>query len=107
MSTTIGRKSSRRNSLELLRFAKRFQEKYILKTYWTNPFLGKIDDVSGLADVDIGEAGCFKYVLVEVRDRNPMYERAKLVVRGDASCTYHSKTGENHFVEGTFFRKFR
>lgn len=91
-TTTIGRKSSRRNSLEIFYFAKRLQEKYMLKTYWTNPFLGKIDDVCKLIDVDIGEAGCFKYVLVEVRNRNPMYERTKFVVRGDASCTYHSKT---------------
>ena len=92
MSTaTTTRKSSRRNSLELLRFAKRFQEKYILQPYWTNTSLGKIDEVSQVADVDIGEAGCFKYVLIEVRNRNPMYERSKLIVRGDASCTYHSK----------------
>lgn len=91
MSTTAGRKSSRRNSLELFRFVKQIQEKYLLQPYWSNPFQNKIGQLDEVLDVDIAEAGCFKYVLIEVRYHNPIYERSKWVVRGDASSTDHSK----------------
>lgn len=54
--------------------------------------MGKIEEVAQVPDVDIAEAGCFKYVLIEVRDRAATYGTVKLVVRGDASCTYHGRT---------------
>jgi phosphohistidine phosphatase len=50
----------------------------------------KIGEVSDVPDVDIAEAGCFKYILIDVRDRGGAYGKSKLVVRGDASCSYHA-----------------
>ena len=59
----------------------------------------KIDDVADVPDVDIAEAGCFKYVLIEVRDRAANYEQTKTVVRGDASCAYHGENTCANFTE--------
>ena len=53
--------------------------------------MGKIAEVGHVPDIDIAEAGAFKYVLIEVRNRGANYAHPKLVVRGDASCTYHGK----------------
>jgi hypothetical protein len=87
----------RRNSRELLQYAKRFQEKYILHQFWIDLSMGKkIGEISAIPDVDIAEAGCFKYILIEVRDRGTTYGQSKFVVRGDASCAYH---GENRFKD--------
>ncbi|CAF2500551.1 unnamed protein product [Rotaria sp. Silwood2] len=81
----------RRNSLELLQYAKRFQEKYILHQFWIDLSMSKkIREISDVSDVDIGEAGCFKYILIEVRDRGATYGQSKFVVRGDAACAYHA-----------------
>jgi len=82
----------RRHSLEILQCAKRFQEKYILHQFWIDSSMGKkIEAIADIPDVDIAEAGCFKYILIEVRDRGTTYGQSKLVVRGDASCAYHGK----------------
>ncbi|CAF1186577.1 unnamed protein product [Adineta steineri] len=90
-SVTVERCRKRRNSREFLQFAKRFQEKYILHQFWIDLSMGKkIGDIIDVPDVDIAEAGCFKYILVEVRDRATTYGQTKLVVRGDASCAYHA-----------------
>jgi hypothetical protein len=82
----------RRNSIEFLQYAKRLQEKYILHPFWIDTSMGKIGEISHVPDVDIAEAGCCKYLLIEVQDRDTTYGPPKLVVRGDASCAYH---GEN------------
>jgi len=93
MSTiTVERNHKRRNSREILRCAKRFQEKFILHEFWIDLSMGKkIGEISDVPDVDIAEAGCFKYILIEVRDRGTTYGQSKLVVRGDASCAYHGR----------------
>ncbi len=93
MSTiTVERNHKRRNSREILRYAKRFQEKFILHEFWIDLSMGKkIGEISDVPDVDIAEAGCFKYILIEVRDRGTTYGQSKLVVRGDASCAYHGR----------------
>lgn len=90
-SSSTGHLHLRRNSLELFQYAKHLQEKYILHPYWSNASMGKIAEVGHVPDIDIAEAGAFKYVLIEVRNRGANYARPKLVVRGDASCTYHGK----------------
>ena len=60
----------------------------------------KIEKLSDVADVDIAEAGCFKYVLIEVRERTATGAgQSKLVVRGDASCAYHGKTNRKFFIK--------
>lgn len=81
----------RRNSSELLQYAKRFQEKYILHPFWDNSSARKIDDISRVPDVDIAEAGCCKYLLIEVSYRVATCGQPKLVVRGDASCAFHGR----------------
>ncbi len=94
MSSIVAeRYHKRRNSLELLQYARRFQEKYILHEFWidSSSMGKKIGEISEIADVDIAEAGCFKYILIEVRDRDRSYGQPKFVVRGDASCAYHGK----------------
>lgn len=53
--------------------------------------MGKIEKVTDVPDVDIAEAGCFKYILVEVHDRDKTINQSKLVVRGDASCGFHGR----------------
>ncbi len=90
---TVERCYKRRNSWEVLQYAKRFQEKYILHQFWidSSSMGKKIGEISDVPDVDIAEAGCFKYILIEVRDRDTTYGQSKLVVRGDASCAYHGK----------------
>ncbi len=90
-SPTSGRFHLRRNSLELLQYAKRLQEKYVLHPFWIDSSMGKIEEISQVPDVDIAEAGCCKYILVEVRDDGATYTQSKLVVRGDASCADHGK----------------
>ncbi|CAF3441344.1 unnamed protein product [Rotaria socialis] len=81
----------RRSSLELLQYAKRFQEKYILHQFWIDLSMSKkFREISDVPDVDIGEAGCFKYILIEVRDRGTTFNQSKLVVRGDAACGFHA-----------------
>ena len=86
--------AKRRNSRELRQYARRFQEKYILRQFWidSSSMGKKIEKIADVPDVDIAEAGCFKYILIEVRDRGATYGQSKLVVRGDASCAYHGKT---------------
>lgn len=93
MSTiTEERHHKRSNSRELFQYAKRFQEKYILHQFWIDTSMGKkIETIADIPDVDIAEAGCFKYILIEVRNRGAISEQSKLVVRGDASCAYHGK----------------
>ncbi len=93
MSTiAVERFNKRRNNREVLQYAKRFQEKYILHQFWIDSSMGKkIGEVADVPDVDIGEAGCFKYILIDVRDRDATYGKSKLVVRGDASCAYHGR----------------
>jgi hypothetical protein len=91
MSSAPGRLNIRRNSLELLQFAKRLQDKYILHPSWISSSMGKIEEISHVPDVDIAEAGCFKYILIEVRNCGTTYSQSKLVVRGDASCADHGK----------------
>jgi hypothetical protein len=49
----------------------------------------KIERVTDVGDVDIADAGCFKYILIEVRERGNNAASPKLVVRGDASSAYH------------------
>ena len=98
MSTVVTeRYHKRRNSLEFLHYARRFQEKYILHQFWidTSSMGKKIGELSDIADVDIAEAGCFKYILIDVRPRESTYGQSKLVVRGDASCAYHGKNIPN------------
>jgi len=92
-SIAVERCHKRRNSRELLQYAKRFQEKYILHQFWidSSSMGKKIVEISDVPDVDIAEAGCFKYILIEVRDRGTTYGQSKLVVRGDASCAYHGR----------------
>jgi hypothetical protein len=90
-SPSSGRSHRRQNSLELWQYAKHLQEKYIVHPYWSNASMGKITEVGHVPDIDIAEAGAFKYVLIEVRSRGPNYGHPKLVVRGDASCAYHGK----------------
>jgi len=88
----VERFNKRRNNREVLQYAKRFQEKYILHQFWIDSSMGKkIGEVADVPDVDIGEAGCFKYILIDVRDRDATYGKSKLVVRGDASCAYHGR----------------
>ncbi|CAF1092041.1 unnamed protein product [Rotaria sordida] len=94
-SSTSRRLSLRRNSNELLQHAKRLQEKYILHPYWTNTSMGKIDNISHVPDVNIAEAGCCKYLLIEVRDSGATYGQSKFVVRGDASCAHHADVLQN------------
>jgi hypothetical protein len=93
MSTiAVERFNRRRNNREVLQYAKRFQEKYILHQFWIDSSMGKkIGEVADVPDVDIAEAGCFKYILIDVRDRDATYGKSKLVVRGDASCSYHGR----------------
>lgn len=93
-SSTASRGRPRRNSLEILQYAKRLQEKYILHPFWIDSSMGKINELSQVPDVDIPEAGCCKYVLVEIRDGGTTYTQSKLVVRGDASSADHGKTNE-------------
>lgn len=83
-----------RDPKTLLQYAKQLQEKYILHPFWIDKSMGKkIAELGDIPDVDIAEAGCFKYILIEVRNRGTTtYEQMKLVVRGDASCAYHGKT---------------
>jgi hypothetical protein len=90
-SPTSGRLHLRRNSLELLQYAKRLQDKYILHPFWIDSSMGKIEELSRVPDVDIVEAGCCKYILIEIRDEETTYGQSKFVVRGDASCVDHSK----------------
>ena len=53
----------------------------------------KIEKIVDVPDVDIAEAGCFKYILIEVRERGASaVGPSKLIVRGNASCAYHGKT---------------
>lgn len=94
MSSTSGRLQVRRNSHELLQYAKRLQEKYILRPFWIDSSMGKINELSQVPDVDIAEAGCCKYILVEIHDGATTYTQSKLVVRGDASSADHGKTNE-------------
>jgi hypothetical protein len=96
-SVNSHRLQKRRNSLELFQYAKRLQEKYILHPFWIDTSMGKIEEVSHVPDVDIAEAGCFKYILIEVRDRATTYEQSKVVVRGDASCAYHGNKRNFYF----------
>jgi hypothetical protein len=93
MSSVVSERfHKRRNSVEFLQYAKRFQEKYILHQFWIDSSMGKkIGELSDIADVDIAAAGCFKYILIEVSDRAGTYGQSKFVVRGDASCAYHGK----------------
>ena len=93
-SSPTGRLHFRRNSLELLQYAKRLQEKYILHPYWNNSSMGKIDGVAHVPDVDIAEAGCCKYILIEIQEDGTTYNQAKLVVRGDAACADHGNRQE-------------
>ena len=51
----------------------------------------KINELTNVPDVDIAEAGCFKYILVEVRHRDTTNNQSKFVVRGNASCAYHGR----------------
>lgn len=96
MSSSTGRLQVRRNSHELLQYAKRLQEKYILHPFWINSSMGKINDLSQIPDVDIAEAGCCKYILVEIHDgTTTTYTQSKLVVRGDASSADHGKRETN------------
>ena len=93
--STVRRRNApkRRHSRELLQHVKSFQEKYILRQFWIDISMGKkIGELADVPDVDIAEAGCFKYILIEVRDLGATREQSKLVVRGDASCAYHGKT---------------
>ena len=56
----------------------------------------KIEKLSDVADVDIAEAGCFKYILIEVRERGTgTTSQSKMIVRGNASCAYHGRTMTN------------
>ncbi|UJR31350.1 hypothetical protein I4U23_018846 [Adineta vaga] len=89
-TSTSSRLHLRRNSLELLQYAKRFQEKYILHPFWNDTSMGKIDEISRVSNVDIAEAGCCKYLLIEVSGCGSTYGQSKLVVRGDASCAYYA-----------------
>lgn len=90
------RSQKRRSSFELFQYAKRFQEKYILHQFWIDLSMSKkIRELSDVPDVDIGEAGCFKYILINVRERDSTYGQSKLVVRGDAACAYHGKRIRN------------
>ena len=93
MSTiVVEREQKRRPNREVLQYAKRFQEKYMLHQFWIDKSMGKkIGEISAVPDVNIAEAGCFKYILIEVQDRGTTYGQTKLVVRGDASCAYHGK----------------
>lgn len=102
MSTiTVERDSKRRQNREVLHIAKRLQEKYILHPFWIDQSMGKkIGEIGDIPEVDIAEAGCFKYILIEVRDRGTTYGQTKLVVRGDASCAYHGKTIGKNREEG-------
>ena len=97
MSTEVAeRYRKRRNSWDLL---KHFQEKYILHQFWIDSSMGKkIGNISDVPDVDIAEAGCFKYVLIEVRERGSTIEQSKLVVRGDASSAYHGREEEKDSI---------
>lgn len=97
-SSTSGRLRSRRNSHELLQYAKRLQEKYILHPFWIDSSMGKINELSQVPDVDIAEAGCCKYVLVEIRDGGTTYTQSKLVIRGDASSADHGKNQRRIFA---------
>lgn len=85
------RSSLRRNSTEILQFAQHLREKYILRPFWINSSMGKINNISHVPDVDIAEAGTCKYLLIEVRDHGTTFGQSKLVVRGDASCAYHGR----------------
>lgn len=98
MSTiAVEREQKRRPNREVLQYAKRFQEKYLLHQFWIDKSMGKkIGEISDVPDVDIAEAGCFKYILIEVRDRGTTYGQTKLVVRGDASCAYHGKKSDDY-----------
>jgi hypothetical protein len=51
----------------------------------------KFEKLIDVADVVIADAGCFKYILIEVRERTNDVDQTKLVVRGDASCAYHGE----------------
>jgi hypothetical protein len=90
-SPPSGRLHLRRNSIELLQYAKRLQEKYILHPFWIDSSMGKIEELSRVPDVDIVEAGCCKYILIEIQDSGTTYGQSKFVVRGDASCVDHGK----------------
>ena len=97
MSTiSLERNQKRRNSLEVFKYAKRLQDKFIPHQFWIDSSMGKkIGEISDIPDVDIAEAGCFKYILIEVRDQGATLGKSKLVVRGDASCAYHGKSSIN------------
>lgn len=98
MSPTPNERShKRRHSLEILHYAKRFQEKCTVHQFWIDLSMSKkISEISDVPDVDIAEAGCFKYILIEVRDLRAAYAQPKLVVRGDASCAYHGNKNEHY-----------
>ena len=53
--------------------------------------MGKIDDISHIPDVDLAEAGCCKYLLIEVQDHGKTYSQSKFIVHGDAYCVDHGK----------------
>jgi hypothetical protein len=105
-SPPSGRLHLRRNSLELLQYAKRLQEKYILHPFWINSSMGKIEELSRVPDVDIAEAGCCKYILIEIRDEETTCGQSKLVVRGDASCVDHGKKEKRRFYISNLFIYF-
>lgn len=87
--SSSGRLHLRRQSLELLQHAKRLQEKYILQPVWNNSSDGKINELNQIAEVEIAEAGCCKYILIEVQDEGITFDQSKFIVRADASCVDH------------------
>jgi len=88
--SSLGRLHLRRHSLELLQHAKRLQVKYILQPIWNKSFDGKIDELNHVAEVEIAEAGCCKYILIEVQSQGATYDQSIFIVRADASCVDHS-----------------
>ena len=81
-----------RQDAKLLKYSRRFHEKYILHQFWIDSIMSKkIAEISDVPDVDIAEVGCFKYILVQVRNRSATHEQSKFVVRGNASSAYHGK----------------
>lgn len=85
----------RQNVVETFRYVKRLQEKYVFHPYWNHHSIEKIADPSRMLDVDIGEAGRFKYILIEISERRKTAFPSKWIVRADASCACHSKTNFN------------
>ncbi|CAF0999703.1 unnamed protein product [Didymodactylos carnosus] len=76
-------------------FSKKLREKLYLDRVWIDKkpigkTMGKTDKIEDIPEVEIADAGKFKYILIEAKDKDPTFQRPKFLVRGDAESPYHA-----------------